>query len=316
MLKYANIADAKREVVRWRGDPSSVEHLGDSASSVFSFKNSLNQQQIIRFTDPAFRSLAEIEGELNFVNHLFGEGVSVAQCLSSDDAELSFKANCTSGELICSSIAFAEGIEVLENSSSWNSLFFKEWGRNLAKIHRSSKNFKPMDGLPKRWVWENELFINRSKQLIPPNDKKSLEELDELMLKCQNLPRSSTEFGLIHADHAPQNFRYNPKRNLLTVFDFGNCCYHWFLSDLAISLSTIRRKQNRNQIRENILEGYSEIGSLPPKYDELIDLFIRLRIVYVYLSRLFLWSSNRTSEQEGQLAIFQSLVHKRSGWPN
>lgn len=137
--------------------------------------------------------------------------------------------------------------------------------------------------------------------LIPSDDFKSLNEFHEVMDLCKSLPKNSTNFGLIHADHAPQNFRYDVNQNRITSFDFGNCCYHWYAADVAISLSTIRRKEKREEIRENLLAGYSSIRNLPADSDKLIDLFIRLRVIYVYLSRLYFWSKNRTSEQQAQL---------------
>jgi Ser/Thr protein kinase RdoA (MazF antagonist) len=316
MIKYADIKDAQRESVRWSGNPSTVEHLGDFGNSVFSFQNFQNRKQVLRFTDPGFRSFEELNAELNFVNHLHSDGVSVADSLLNTDGEKSYLAECCSGKLICSSVAFAGGFEVLENSVYWETKFFKAWGRNLAEIHHSSQKFKPDASEPRRWLWEDEILLNRAKQLIPVDDDNSMKELDEVMSYCRGLEKPSSEFGLIHADHAPQNFRFDPDSGSITAFDFGNCCYHWFMADVAISLSTIRRKQKRDKIREDILDGYSSIRSLPQNFNELLDWFIRLRVLYVYLSRLHLWSERRTKEQEKELIGLRSLVHQRTGWPS
>jgi amicoumacin kinase len=157
-------------------------------------------------------------------------------------------------------------------------------------------------------------MIARAEHLIPRHDSQSIEEFHEVIERCKGLPKSPSDFGLVHADHAPQNFRYDTEQSRLTAFDFGNCCYHWFIADLAISLSTVRRKANREQIRGSILEGYASIRSLPNNFDNLIDLFIRLRVVYVYLSRLHLWSKNRTSEQARDLENLKGQVHEKTGW--
>lgn len=314
MIRYANIEDAKKAVVSWDGNPFSVVHLGDSGNSVFCFKNSQGQPQILRFTDPDFRSTNEVLAELNWVNFLHKSGVLVAQGLPTVNGIYAFPVECTSGTLICSSVAYAEGIEVQENSHHWTPTFFKEWGRNLALIHNLSAAYKPTATEPKRWHWDVEVLISRAEELIPSEDETSREEFLEVVSRCKALAKSDSTYGLIHADHAPQNFRYDPDLRIITAFDFGNCCYHWFVSDLAISLSTIRRKANRELIREGLLEGYSAIRELPPDYNELIDLFIRLRVLYVYLSRLYLWSENRTVSQEKDLNTFKNLVHLKAGW--
>ncbi len=314
MIRYAHIDEARRAVPRWGGDPSTVEHLGDRGNSVFSFKNANSQLQILRFTDKDFRSFDELNAELHFVNHLHDAGVPVARGLQANNGELSFWFPCASGELICSSISYAPGLEVLDDSPHWGATFFQEWGRNLGLIHQAAADFRPSADQPHRWQWDKEILIAQAEKLIPAEDTKSREEFCEVLNFCHSLEKSPADFGLIHADHAPQNFRFEPESKRITAFDFGNCCYHWFLSDLAISLSTVRRKENRETIRESILEGYSEIRALPHNHAELIDLFIRLRVVYVYLSRLHLWSVNRTPEQAKDLEIFKERVHAKTGW--
>lgn len=314
MIKYANIDDARFAVEHWSGDPQSVERLGDFGNSVFSFKNQDGKLQILRFTDPEFRSFEEVLAELSFVNHLYNDGVPAANAIPNTDGQLAVQIPCSPGVLICSSVSYARGIEVQEGSPHWTEDFFQEWGCNLALIHESSSRFIPSSGTHERWQWQNEILIQRAKQLIPKGDGKSLEEFNEVMDRCMALPMNPGEFGLTHADHAPQNFRYDLVTKKITAFDFGNCCYHWFVSDLAISLSTVRRKPNREQIKENILKGYSRVRVLPDNYEELIDLFIRLRVLYVYLSRLHLWSVNRTLKQQRDLDLLQSRVHAKIGW--
>ena len=124
MIRYALLEEAKRAVLRWKGQPSSVEHIGDHGNSIFSFKNSENELQILRFTDPQFRSLEEVLDELSFINHLAESGVGVARCLETVDGSRAFIEKCFVGDLICSSIEFASGVEVKETSHFWSRIFF------------------------------------------------------------------------------------------------------------------------------------------------------------------------------------------------
>ncbi|MGZ3797474.1 MAG: hypothetical protein ACXVB1_13975 [Pseudobdellovibrionaceae bacterium] len=141
MIRFAILEDARKFVSRGGGDPSSIENLGDSGNSVFSFKNSDGKLQILRFTDSEFRSFDEVTAELNFVNHLYGANIPVAQGLSTKDGELAFWAECSSGSLICSSIAYAPGVDVQEGDELWNAEFFKEWGRNHGLIHQAASKY-------------------------------------------------------------------------------------------------------------------------------------------------------------------------------
>src|SRR6185312_4814204 len=209
MVKYANMEDAKKEVFRWNGDARSVEHIGDRGNSVFSFRNSQGNLQILRFTDPEFRSFDELLAELDFVSRLHSDGVPVAAGIPTEDGAWAFQTECSSGMLICSSISYASGIDVQEGSPYWTADFFKEWGRNLALIHKSAVSFDPRVDQPKRWQWDREILIRNAHDLIPVEDTRSREEFHELIARCKALPKSSSTFGLIHADHAPQNFRYD-----------------------------------------------------------------------------------------------------------
>lgn len=314
MIRYANLKDAIYAVKLWEGEETSLDHIGDQGNSIFSFKSKTGQPQILRFTDPNFRTLNEVKAEIEFVNHLASHGASVASGIAAVDGEFAKIFSCSTGQLICSSIEFVHGIEVKEGMDHWSPKFFQEWGKNLALIHLISSSFRFQTPECDRWSWKNEILIRLAKELIPQSDHRSLDEFDEVIGLCSQLSATRENFGLIHADHAPQNFRYDFQNNKLTSFDFGNCCYHWYMADLAISLSTIRRKQNRELIRENILSGYNSIRPLDPNFPDMIDLFIRLRVLYVYLSRLHLWSDNRTAQQERDLELFRGMVHLKKGW--
>jgi Ser/Thr protein kinase RdoA (MazF antagonist) len=118
---------------------------------------------------------------------------------------------------------------------------------------------------------------------------------------------------MIHADFGPRNFHYHPETGL-TTFDFGNCCYHWFSADLAISLSILRHYPDRNQYRTWLLSGYQDISPLDPNFLAHLSWFIRLRILYVYLDRLAYFGPTPTAPQQQILQQLQQQVHKQFQW--
>jgi amicoumacin kinase len=288
--------------------------LGNFGNSVFVFRGQSGDKQILRFADPSYRSRADVLAEINFLGHLHRHHVGVASALASTDGQFAVTAELEAGPLICSSFAFAPGIRVEPGSPWWSNKFFREWGRNLGSIHKASRSFQTAPTEPKRWNWDEEILFRLAEELIPSHDEKSRREYEEVFSVCKALPRDPGEFGVIHADHAPQNFNFDPLSGKIVAFDFGNCCYHWFISDVATSLSTVARKENRETIKNEILEGYSEIHSLPRNYDDLIDLFIRLRTVYVYLDRLHAWGAKMTPDQTRRIEEIRARVHAGKGW--
>jgi Ser/Thr protein kinase RdoA (MazF antagonist) len=87
-----------------------------------------------------------------------------------------------------------------------------------------------------------------------------------------------------HADFSPQNFRYDPELGVM-AFDFDNCRRHWFLYDIAVSVSVLRLQPEREQLIPWMLEGYSVVRLVPGDLGSL-RLLLRLRLLYVYCDRL------------------------------
>lgn len=310
MIRYATLVEAKTVVDEWGGRAKTVEHISNSGSSVFRFKNLENCWQILRLTDATFRSHREVLAELEFLSYLKKQFVKVAYGIPNLKGFLTTR----TGTFICSVLSYADGIQVDDSSQYWNKQFFREWGRNLGSIHKASQSYNPLATTPKPWIWSDEILFEQAEWLIPPDDFISRQEYRELISMCQGFKRSTETFGVIHADYAPQNFHYNPVTNQIVAFDFGNCCYHWFVADIAISLSTVRNRHDREEIKSEILTGYSEIKTLPSDYEKPIDIFLRLRTIYVYLDRLYLFGSNPNIEQRNILEQLKLRVHAKANW--
>jgi Ser/Thr protein kinase RdoA (MazF antagonist) len=124
-------------------------------------------------------------------------------------------------------------------------------------------------------------------------------------------------YGMTHADFGPRNFNYHPELGII-AFDFGNCCYHWYISDLAIALSTLRRwpSDERDRYRDWLLAGYQEVFPIDGELLANISWFFRLRILYVYLDRLMLFGPTPTAEQQATLHELRRNVHERFEWPS
>jgi Ser/Thr protein kinase RdoA (MazF antagonist) len=121
-------------------------------------------------------------------------------------------------------------------------------------------------------------------QFIQANDKELAHCIDAILAGLELQGDAFGEVGMIHADLGPQNFRYDPDIGI-TAFDFDNCCRHWFLYDIAVSLSVLRLRPEREQLVQWMFEGYRDLrpfsgdpGSLRP--------LLRLRLLYVYCDRL------------------------------
>jgi Ser/Thr protein kinase RdoA (MazF antagonist) len=59
-------------------------------------------------------------------------------------------------------------------------------------------------------------------------------ELERLFLQFEHLTPTVDDYGLVHGDLNPTNFHVND--NQITLFDFDDCAYKWFINDIAIAL--------------------------------------------------------------------------------
>ncbi|MES3037907.1 MAG: phosphotransferase [Bdellovibrionota bacterium] len=339
---YATLEEAKKTALLWNGDPQTVEHLENFSAAVFKFSTFSGETGILRFIDTSQRTYEQILGEIDFLEfiksedqflnignanstfknkNVFGhksnnkssaENLIAYYPIATKDGTLALKFQGVNGPMTCSVFKYIEGIELREGSPYLTDELYLKWGRNLAAIHQASRNYQPKN--IRRWQWDEEHLIKNALTLIPSEDTKSRDQFLEIMRRCQALEKNDSNFGMIHADHAPQNFIFNPVTDEITAIDFGNCCYHWYLADLAISLSVNRRKENKEKIKSLILSGYCETESLPGNYEELLDLFIKLRVLYVYLDRLFRFGPIPTADERKLLLTLKERVHSNEGW--
>lgn len=314
MIRHASLEDARQVVGEWGGAVDSVEHVGSSASAVFRFSDGENVVRVLRLIDANFRTRENVEAELNFLEHLKQERVGVAAGLRNRKGEFTVEYAGDKGQFVASVVEYAEGVMVRDDSPYFGDEFWRAWGRNIGEIHRAAESYAPAPSVPRLWQWDEEGLWSWADELIPQDDVISRDRMRELFATCRALPKSLETFGIVHADHGAQNFHYDPNNGKITAFDFGNACYHWFVSDVAIALSTVRLKPNREEIKMALLAGYREVKPLPENLEELLGLFIRLRTVYVYLARLYVFGQEPNEKQREILAGLTERIRTGTNW--
>lgn len=296
---------AARALTRWAADPDSLAHLATSGNAVHRFTRD-GVPHILRLTVPAHRSPAQTVAEMEYLRHLQAGGVRANAPVPSLEGRLVEVVDDVSACVL----TWVPGLVVTPDSEHWNERFFREWGASLARIHAASRTYLG----PARWDWRDENLFIEADALIPADDAPVRTELTRVLREIEDLPRDGSCYGMIHADFAPGNFYYVPGVGI-HAFDFGNCCTHWFASDIAISLSVLRRRSERDRLRTWLLDGYREVTPLPAGTPESIDLLLQLRILYVLLSRLRWFGPSPDASQRGTLATLRAAVLERATWP-
>ncbi len=117
---------------------------------------------------------------------------------------------------------YREGVPLTE--------YFYTCGNVLGNLHRLSKRYTPIHRRYSFFDKYNAAYID---QLIPGSLSLLKEKLGELLKTLAGVDRNRELFGMIHFDYNAGNYCIDFDTGRITVFDFDNSCFGWYMFDLA-----------------------------------------------------------------------------------
>ncbi|MDF2649214.1 MAG: aminoglycoside phosphotransferase [Paenibacillus sp.] len=244
---------------------------------------------IIRIAHESHRSLKLIEAELDWVMYLSNHGVNAAAPIRSLEGKLVHIINHRDSYFVTAAFEKAPGAKPHYQLYMENKHLIQQLGRTTGKIHALSKKYKPETLGARRRDWtENNYLVNFSNH-VPASYSKVIEKTQYFLNELRLLPQDADSFGLIHGDIHLNNFHVH--HNELTLFDFDECEYSWFVADIANPLfyaTPLKSdgQEKRNQVARRFfdyfMEGYFQENSLESYWLKKLPLFLRLREILVY----------------------------------
>ena len=283
---------ALEAVKLWRGESASLRHVGDSENYVYSFIAS-DKRRFLRLTPDRHRSFSQIEAELDFVSYLHRGGASVSPPLTSLNGRAVEKMRGTGQDLLACAFEEAEGEPFAFNSHESNIKHFRLRGRTLGRIHALAKRYVPPAN-SRRFTWDEDDRILEAESFLPRSESVVWAEYHRLLGWLRGLPKDGQSFGLIHGDFGATNCRQQDNR--LSVFDFDDCCYHWFAYDLAVTIYPHGRRKEAAALLDSLLEGYSEENVWDARLTGDLTEFCRLRLLYMFLTYAKKWGFSDLSD--------------------
>ncbi len=269
----------------------------DSLKLLGSFENYVyegdrnGESYILRLTHSSHRSTNMVLGELEWINYLANNGVSVAKSLYSINGKLAEEIYIENDYFIVSLFEKAKGELVRRITLNlFNRDLIIEWGKVIGQMHRVTKNFQPSREEFKRPQWHEDELMNFTKYL-PIEDKQIVDIGNGLLGYLKNLPMTIDDYGLIHTDVHSGNFFVDEGK--ITVFDFDDCSYQWFISDIAIALyytiwwrcsdySKEDKKAFADYFLDAFMEGYISENKLEDFWVDEMPYFLKLRDLTLY----------------------------------
>jgi Ser/Thr protein kinase RdoA (MazF antagonist) len=247
------------------------------------------QSRILRISCRPDRPLEYVQAELHFVNYLVEGGVRVSKPLLSENGNLTEVISAAGMDFIATAFVKGVGTRVPDNEYRYREgvpiqEYFQNWGQVLGQMHRLTKSYHPLSPVVKRpewFVWEDFKGFPYGERL-PVIRKK----YNQLMLELHTLPKNIDSYGLIHFDFNDGNFTVDYNNGNITVFDFDDSCYFWFVYDLAcaweggIGRAMFRPLAERvafmDRYMGHVMQGYTRENTLSAEWLDRMPLFLRL----------------------------------------
>jgi len=273
---------------------TSKERLGkfeDSegcANLVYYFERD-SQPRILRISFRPDRSLACIQAELHFVSYLAEGGVRLSRPVPSENGNLTEVIHAAGVPFTVVSFVRGRGMRMPDNDYRYREgvplqEYFQNWGQVLGQMHRLTKAYHPLSAAIRRpdwYIWEPFTGFPYGDRL-PTIQKK----YDRLIADLHALPKDVDSYGLIHFDFTDGNFTVDYDNGDITVFDFDDSCYFWFMFELASTWESgvgwvnfrplDERKEFMARYMDQVLEGYTRENLLRDEWFDHLPLFLRL----------------------------------------
>ncbi|MED2079804.1 phosphotransferase, partial [Bacillus thuringiensis] len=208
--------------------------------------------------------------------------------------------------------------------SEWNSNIFKKLGKQIGKLHRISKSFEKIKPVKHINDWyENEEY--NFLKYIPKEENTIREIASDVLTSIKELPKSPSNYGLIHGDLWLENILVENNSNL-TMIDFQDCEKHFYIFDLAVPIySAIEYSFAGNgnivdyeySITKALFEGYQEENELPKEMKDKFPLFIKLKEIFEYSLMHMYWDKDELTEEQVRIMnLYRMKIENKNTYIN
>ena len=281
---------------------SDIRFVTQVQNYVFAYERN-GSECILRLTPSLHQSEGQVMAEVEWVNDLATRDVPIAAVVPADDGSLARQVEIAGEQFTV--VSFQKVPGEIGSREHWTPAVFAAWGRLAGRLHRESRRYEPVSNRRANWVDRLPSVILESL-----DDEIALQRLARTVETLNSIPKSNQSYGLIHADLHFWNFSVSPGG--LTVFDFDNSEYNWFISDLGTAVfeaatcwyQKLPREEFIKMFLEEFIKGYEKESTLGDAIRHL-PLFAKLREICIYLVLRKRWRNRAVSEFQRQ--FFESV---------
>ena len=193
------------------------------------------RKSVLRISATEDRTEEDYLAETEFIRYLASNGAPVADVIPSVYGRL---VECMEEDGIkhyVSLFTYAKGMLLCDNGYRYRDgapleEYFYNTGKTLGAIHRLSKQYRPAH---RRSAYSDKYNMAYIDRLIPDTYADLKTAIARRLEVFRALPVNEGNYGLVHFDFSDGNYHIDMSTGEITVFDFDNCMYCWYLFDLA-----------------------------------------------------------------------------------
>lgn len=248
--------------------------------------------KILRIAFLSDRSREDFLGEVEYIRYLYEHGGSVSNVVNSRKRNLLEEITHNNYTFFVCMFEKARGKMLVENNYRYRegvpiTEYYFNCGKVLGKLHQLSKEYAPVHRRYSFFDKYNAEYINK---LIPDSLSLLKKKLVELPKTLGGVDRNGESFGMIHLDYNDGNYSIDFDTGQITVYDFDNSCFGWYMFDLAglwtngvgwiqFEQDAGKRKKFMDDYFETVLAGYRSETSIENSMLEKLSLFINVNLM-------------------------------------
>ncbi|CAG9622295.1 phosphotransferase enzyme family protein [Sutcliffiella rhizosphaerae] len=258
----------------------------------YSCENQGENDKIIRIAFLPDRKREDFISELEYVRFLYDGGGSVSNVVNSRNGNLLEEVVYDGHRYFVCVFEKARGKLFWENGYRYRegvplTEYFYNCGQTLGKLHKLSKEYTPVH---KRYSFFEKYNADYINQLIPGSLTLLKEKMIDLLKTLEGMDRARESFGMVHFDYNDGNYMIDFTTGQITVFDFDNSCFFWYLYDLAnvwangcgwirFEKDVEKRQKFMKNYFETVLAGYKSETEIDEAMLEKLPLFIKVTVM-------------------------------------
>lgn len=272
----------QKVIKRYGISKNQIKILDSFESFIYEFENKTGEY-ILRIGHSIRRNVDLIHGEVDWINFLADRGVGVSKAITSNNGNLvEAEDDHQGGQFLATAFVKAKGESPW---GKWTPALFESYGELLGKMHFHTQYYQPLFSQRKRPEWDDSIF-DYVEQYLSDSDWKIREKYKAICQRVNKIPKTIETYGLIHQDAHGANLFVDEVGNI-TLFDFDDCCYSWFINDIAIVLfymvSTTEDKVPLTiEFMSRFLRGYMRHFHLNFELLKEIPYFLKIREIELY----------------------------------